>query len=64
MEEDEPHAGTLVQAIFGECVITIHSDQQWTPEVCDHMLTRARRQMVAAARQLGITPEVADAEAD
>ena len=47
--------GTTVTVAYGDVTVTIETAQAWTPEVVDHMLTRARRQLVAAARQLGVT---------
>lgn len=46
----------------GVCV-TVTTSLNLTPEMTEHMLTRMRREHVAATRQLGLTPADDDADA-
>lgn len=46
----------------GVCV-TVVTTTNLTPELAEHMMTRMRRELVAAARQLGLTEADDDASA-
>lgn len=62
-DEDDTGEGTSITMKAGDVGITIEIYAAWTPEMMDHMMTRMRRHIVAASRQLGITTddEAADA---
>ena len=46
--------GTCLSFSFGDLAFAIETSATWTPEMVEDATNRMRRQMVAAARQLGL----------
>ena len=55
-------AATTVSMSVGPVIVTIETSLGLTPEMMEDVLIRARRQVVAAAHELGLVVEVLPAE--
>jgi hypothetical protein len=52
---------TNIDIRFGDLEIHVDTRANWTPDMIDDGLLKARRQLIAGARQLGMTAVEADA---
>jgi len=63
MDDDEfSSEGTVIIFEYGEMSARIITGQNLSPDYIDTILNDARRQVVAGARQVGMTPAEASAD--
>ena len=62
--DDDQRRPMIVDMSYGNLNVHVESPATWTPEVIEHVLTRVRRELVASARQLGVTLDPAEQDAE